>query len=133
MLALSGNLIGTMFIGESGEPVPAGVVSKVGTRGVVLHGPHRPFPPGHYQADVDLRPRSLFTLGAFVRPVILEVAVGTERLALTRSTFFLRGTLRATFRVPELGTPQSVYLRVVRGRWVDFVVTGVRFTPLASA
>lgn len=132
-LVLTGNLIGAMSVGESGQRVASGVVAVVGRRGVVLHGPHRPFPPGRYRADVRIRAHTPFTLGAFLRPVILEVAAGSERLATESATFFLRGTLSATFRVSHLAGRENVYLRLLRGRWVDFTVTSVRVTRLAES
>jgi hypothetical protein len=65
--------------------------------------------------------------------VILEVAAGSERLATESATFFLRGTLSATFRVSHLAGRENVYLRLLRGRWVDFTVTSVRVTRLAES
>jgi len=131
-LLLSGNLIAAMATGECGRRTAAGIASLVGRRGVVLHGPHQTFPHGEYRVDVHITPRSPLTLAALARPVILEVAAGRERLVTARSTFFLRGTLSATFCVSEQAGPQNIYIRVLCGRWVDFVVSSVRFTRLGD-
>jgi hypothetical protein len=129
-LLFSGNLIAAMTPGECGRTTPAGIVAQVGRRGVVLHGPHRPFPHGEYRVDVSIMARSPFTLAALARPVILEVAAGQERLVTERSTFLMRGTLSATFCVSQQAGRQNIYVRVLCGRWVDFIVSSVRFTRL---
>jgi hypothetical protein len=128
------NLIGTMQLGESGERSAGGVVAPFGRRGVVLHGPHTFLPAGAYRADIRVEPRSVWSLAGMLRPVIVDVAAGAERLVQHRLHFFLRGTLRVPFTVSnEIGGRQPIYLRIFRGRFIDFVITDIRMTRLAAS
>jgi hypothetical protein len=127
-------LIEVMHVGESGERIGTGIVAPFGRRGVVLHGPHVRLPPGDYRFDVRVAPRSPWALAALARPVIIDVCAGSERLVQRRLHFFLRGTLCVPFTVrSEVPDGYPIYLRMFRGRYIDFVVTGIRLMRMAHS
>lgn len=127
-------LIEVMQVGESGERTGSGIVAPFGRRGVVLHGPHVRLPPGDYRFDIRVAPRSLSSLAALARPVIIDVCAGAERLVQRRLHFFLRGTLCVPFTVrSDVPDGYPIYLTVFRGRYIDFVVTGIRLMRMDQA
>ena len=130
---LRGNLIGIMHVGESGRRIDGGVLAPLGSRGVVVHGPHRLVPPGDYRFEIAIEPRGPWSLTGLVRPVVVEVSLGPERLVTRRFSFFLRGTFDVPFTIPRGAAQRTIYLRLVRGRWVHFVVKSVRLMQMTSA
>jgi hypothetical protein len=126
-------LLDAMCLGDSGRRVEHGILAPFGDRGIVLHGPHRPLPAGTYRFDIEVRAHSGWSLAAAIRPIIVEVAAGEERLLQRRCRFLLRSTLQVTFSVPDrVGFEQPIYLRVFRGRFVDFVIIGIALVRLGD-
>ena len=127
-------LLDAMRLGDSGRRVKRGILAPFGRRGVVLHGPHRLLPAGSYRFDITVRAHSPWSLAAAIRPIIVDVAAGGERLVQQRCYFLLRDTLQISFSVPDrVGFEQPIYLRVFRGRFVDFVITGIELVRLGAA
>jgi hypothetical protein len=128
------NLIDAMLVGEGGERIDNGILAAFGRRGVVLQGPHKLLPGGEYEFMVRVRAHSLFSLCGLIRPVIVDVTAGAERLLQRRMHFFLGASMRIPFTVTEaLENAQPIYLRLFRGRYIDFVVTDVRLTRLSAS
>jgi len=127
-------LLDAMRLGDSGRRVKRGILAPFGRRGVVLHGPHRLVPAGTYRFDIAVRAHSPWSLAAAIRPIVIDVAAGGDRLAQQRCYFLLRDTLRIVFTVPDrVAFEQPIYLRVFRGRFVDFVITGIELVRLSAA
>ena len=129
------NLLDRMYVGDGGRRGPAGMLAPFGRRGYVMSGPYDVLPAGRYRVEFSIRSHGPLSLGAFFRPVIVEVVEGAKLLAQARVTFFLGANPSLTFAVTEDGRPEAergIEFRIFRGRWVDFVVTSVRLIQLAT-
>jgi len=119
--------------GDGGMRTDAGLVAPYGRRGYVCRGPFQRLPIGDYCAEFSLTPLSLRTLAGVVRPVILDVVAGADRLAMIEARFLLRKTLRARFSISVASARQAVEVRIFRGQHIDFVVTAAALTRVAPA
>jgi hypothetical protein len=121
------DLLRLMRIGEAGDESGSSVVAPFGRRGLVVDGPYARLPPGDYRVEFSFGAHGVWSLMALVRPVIVEVAAGAERLAQERVRFFLRATHALTFSVsPDVARRQQIYFRVFRGRWIEFRISSIR-------
>jgi hypothetical protein len=125
------DLLPRLHVEEGGTRTDAGVHAPAWQAGVVLHGPHVAVPAGDYELEISLRARGLGLMWAQLRPVTIEVSAGHERLSERRVTFRSDQTLVVPFTVSgRLARTRTVYARLVRGRFADFVVTKVRLRLL---
>jgi hypothetical protein len=134
-LAQRADVLERMPVREGGRRAGGQVVAPFGRRGYVVRGfPYERLLPGTYQVEFSIASRSPMTFGAFVRPIIIEVVGPTGYLARERVTFLMNATVRIAFSVPP-HPPEGlagVEVRVFRGRFVDFVITGLRLWELPS-
>jgi hypothetical protein len=124
-----GDVLDRMSADAGGQRIHTGILAPVGRRGYAFRGmPYERLMPGEYELEISVRPRSPFTLAAVVRPLIVEVVAGDRYLAREHMSFFLRGQLRLRFSVPpeRREGATGVEFRIFRGRFVDFIVTGVQ-------
>jgi hypothetical protein len=119
--------------GEAGVRTEAGIVAPYGQRGYACRGPYQRLPIGDYRVEFTLRPRSVRSLAGIVRPIILDVVAGAERLTMVESRLFLRTTLSATFPVSVTSARKAMEIRIFRGRHIDFVITAAVLTREAPA
>jgi hypothetical protein len=126
--------IDRLNVGRSGKRIPPGIAAQAGERGYLFTGPDALLPPGEYVVEFAIRPRSFRTLLSFIKPIVIEVVVGSECIEQRSVKSLLWATEAMRFRVSE-----ACYLRrgltefrLLRGRAVDFVVTSVKVTQLAA-
>lgn len=119
--------------GEGGMRTDAGIVAPYGRRGYACRGPYQRLPIGDYRVEFRLTPRSLRSLAGVVRPIILDVVAGADRLAMVEARFLGRKTLSATFSIPVASARKAVEIRIFRGRHIDFVIAAAALTRTAPA
>ena len=115
--------------GPGGRRTEKEIVAPFGQRGYVLQSvPYERLFPGEYELVIQLRPRSPLTLLACLRPVIVEIVGGDGYLAREQLSYVLRRRLHVRFTVPieRRDGLSGVEVRLFRGRFADFVVTGLQ-------
>jgi hypothetical protein len=127
------DLLALLEAGDGGIRSPAGIVAPYGRRGYVCRGPHQRLPLGDYRVEFTVTLRSPMTLAGMLRPIILDVVAGADRLAISEERFVLRRTIGLNFSISVAAAQQAVELRIFRGRHIDFTVTAAVLTRVAPA
>ena len=73
------------------------------------------------------------TVAGMVRPIILDVVAGADRLAMSEERFALRRTIGLNFSISAAAARKAIELRIFRGRYIDFTVTAAVLTRVAPA
>jgi hypothetical protein len=125
------DVLGGLDVGACGVRTGSGISAKFGQRGYLFTGPGIVLPPGDYTVEVSFRPRTLMTLVALVRPVVLEVVAGSECLRQVR-LHRLSGTAVMPFSISQACYDRKgvIDIRLLRGRSVEFAVSSVTITQL---
>jgi hypothetical protein len=119
--------------GDGGTRSGVVIVAPFGRRGYACRGPRQRLPMGAYRVDFTVSARSPMALAALVRPIILDVVAGADRLAMCEERFFLSRTIGLQFPIAAADTQKAVELRIFRGRQIDFVITAATLTRVAPA
>jgi hypothetical protein len=127
------NLLPLLEAGDGGVRTKAGIIAPYGRRGYACRGPYQRLPVGDYRVEFTLMPRSVMTIAGALRPIILDVVAGGDRLAMSEERFLLRKTIGLNFSISAEAAQKSVELRIFRGRHIDFSVTAAVLTRLAPA
>ena len=127
------DLLPLLEVGDGGMRADARIVAPYGRRGYVCRGPHQRLPVGDYRVEFTLTLRSLMTVAGMVRPIILDVVAGADRLAMSEERFALRRTIGLNFSISAAAAQKAIELRIFRGRYIDFTVTAAALTRVAPA
>jgi hypothetical protein len=127
------DLLPLLASGEGGVRGDAGIIAPYGRRGYVCRGPLQRLPIGQYRVEFTVSPRSPMTIAGAIRPIVLDVVAGADRLALSEERFLLRRTIGLNFSISPAAAQQAVELRIFRGRHIDFIVTAAALTRVAPA
>ena len=118
-------------VGASGIRTRRGIVARVGSRGFLVTGFNERLPAGDYEVKFTIRPRTAWTYVGLIRPIIIEVVADSVLLVRKRVTSLWRGvTLRFTISDECVDRNGVTEFRLLRGRFIDFVVTGITVTQV---
>ena len=117
-------------VATGGRPMPGGVQAPLGQRGYVFRGqPYEQLQPGRYEVEIAVAHGRLLGIAASLRPVIVEIVGAGGLLAVEHAKVVGPCSLRVTFEIPQ-PHPESIEVRLFRGRLASFAVTAVHLWRL---